>query len=458
MQVIPSEPEAMQLLMEGSAAFADMESRGMRIKTDYLDAAIEYCNGQARKLEQELKNSDVWSIWRKNPKADLGSRQQLAEVIYDELGYECKKKTKKENRGTDEEAFEHIDHPFVGSWLSWQRFMRTSTSDLQGTKTEVDSDGFLHPHFGLNIAQTYRGNSRNPNFQNYVNRNKEHARIVRRAFIPRDENFWLIEADYGALEFRGAASFWEDPAMIAYASDSTLDIHRDTTADCYKIPRDQVTKAARGVGKNSFVFPRLYGSWYKNIAKNLWDQIGRNKLTTVDGVCLYENLRQKGIPHKAAYIDYVKSVEDNFNGRFKHWSNTHPVWWDRYLKNGAFPLKSGFVCRGLMSYNNVMNYPIQGPSFHILLWALIQMNKWLKDAKFKSCIIGQIHDSIVMDVHESEMQEVLNRLEYYMTVAIKERFPWIATPMEVEVEGSPVNWFEKKELVKDTTGMWVPAS
>ena len=244
--------------------------------------------------------------------------------------------------------------------------------------------------------------------------------------------------------------------MVDYASDATLDIHRDMAAECYLLPKEQVTKATRGIAKNKFVFPVLYGSWWKNIGRHLWEFIGRTDLKTVDGVCLYKHLKTKGIHNLDQYLSHVQKVEESFGKRFSHWSSEKDVWWNDYQRKGEFPLKTGFVCRGVYSINNLMNYPIQGPSFHMLLWSLIQMVKWLKQYKMKSVVMGQIHDSIFMDVHRSELQEVMNRLEKVMTVDVRKNWDWIVTPLEVEIELSADNWYEKTEWTRQN-GTWGPA-
>jgi hypothetical protein len=103
----------------------------------------------------------------------------------------------------------------------------------------------------------------------------------------------LVEVDYSALEFRIAASFWKDPAMVAYASDSSLDIHRDMAGECYML--DEVPKSSRFYAKNQFVFPILYGSYYISCAKNLWSVIETGNLETSDGIGLYDHLKSQGI-------------------------------------------------------------------------------------------------------------------------------------------------------------------
>ena len=93
-----------------------------------------------------------------------------------------------------------------------------------------------------------------------------------------------------------------------------------------------------------------------------------------------------------------------------------------------------------------MNTPVQGPSFHCLLWSLIRLNDWLKKYRMKSRIICQIHDSILADVHDGELQDYVAMARQVMTGDVRKEWSWIITPLAVGVEGSKVNWFEKKAL------------
>src|SRR5690606_16882710 len=122
-------------------------------------------------------------------------------------------------------------------------------------------------------------------------------------------------------------------------------------------------KQTRSHGKNSFVFPILYGSYWGSVAYELWHKIDRWKLSTVDGVGLYDVLKSKGInrlgdkknPESDSFYAHIKRVEENFNNRFKHWSTEKVHWWSQYEDRGWFPLMTGFVCSGVYSYNNLMN-------------------------------------------------------------------------------------------------------
>jgi len=459
---VPHERRAFDLLLQGSQALSQVETNGFRIDTAYLERAIAWSEETLKGLYDDLRKDEFWSDWKKSygTGANMQSRKQFGEMLFDVRGYECRNYTgddTSENRRakTDPESLSHIDLPFIKKWESWQQLTKCNSTFLKGILAEVDDRGYLHPVFNLHCVSTYRSSSDSPNFQNFPARNKRLSRLVRRAFIPRDSHV-LCEVDFGALEFRGAACFWRDPAMLEYAADMSLDIHRDMAAEVFGVSRDQVSSMARTMTKNGFVFPILYGSWYKSCAVALWEAIAKMGIKTVDGVCLYDHLlTDHGIRNLDDYTEHVRKVEERFNNKFSHWSSEKEKWWNLYLKRGWFPLMTGFVCKGEYSRNNLMNTPIQGPSFHLLLWSLAQLQNWLVSKNMRSKIVGQIHDSIVLDIHESELDDVLNMAHQIMTVSVREHWDWVQVPLIVEAEVATGTWFDKREYIDDGSGHWI---
>jgi DNA polymerase-1 len=446
--------------MEGSAAFADIEEAGIRVDVPYLDRTMQQTGDKIKQIEQELRQDEVYATWRRvfGDKASLGSRDQLAKIVFGHLGVKSTVTTSTGKPKVDANALDEIDLPFVRRWGVMEKLKKVRNTFLKGTRQAAVQRGdewYIHPSFNLHLVWTFRSSGSEPNFQNQPIRDKRQAKLIRRSYIPRDGHR-IVEIDYSALEFRGAANFWKDPAMVAYASDPTLDIHRDMAAECFMLPTDDVSKDCRSFAKNQFVFPELYGSYYVSMAAGLWSAISKANLKTKAGVGIFDHLRTKGIDSQKAYEGHIKRVEQNFAERFPHWASEKDKWWNKYLERGWFPLSTGFVCPGVFSYNNLMNTPIQGPSFHCLLWSLIQVNKWLKKNRMRTRIIGQIHDSMLADVYEPELQDYLHYVKDVMTVRVRKEWDWIVTPLEVEVETSDRSWFDKAAW-KEQDGQWVPA-
>ena len=101
-----------------------------------------------------------------------------------------------------------------------------------------------------------------------------------------------------------------------------------------------------------------------------------------------------------------------------------------------------------MRRNEVINYPVQGAAFHCLLWCLVQLERWLRRRRMRSVIVGQIHDSIVADVHSSELDDFLGHAMQLLQVQLPAAWPWVCVPIEAEAEVSPPGgtWYDKKEV------------
>jgi len=183
-------------------------------------------------------------------------------------------------------------------------------------------------------------------------------------------------------------------------------------------------------------------------------------LETKDGTGLKDHLASEGItrlgrcdPKQAArpgtFEHHLKKVEEDFWGRrFKVYDKWKRKGWGDYQKSGWIKLLTGFVIHGHFKRNDCINYPVQGAAFHCLLWCLIQMVNWLERRKMKSVIVGQIHDSIVADVHKDELEMFLKKVKYVMTTDLQKHWPWVIVPLEVEAEVVPLGgtWFDKEEV------------
>lgn len=457
----PATPEAYKLLHDGSIALSEMEHNGMRVDEEYLSRAMAKNQRRIDHAERKLKGGKVFALWRKTfgDKTKLSSGPQLATIIYDKLGFECKDVTESGKPKVDEEAFEDIDHPFVKSYVAWKKELK-SRDFLRGIKREV-VDGYLRPIQNLNIARTYRSSSDRPNAHNWPIRNPEMSKLIRSCFIPRHPKNVLVETDFSGIEVKVSACYHKDPVMIEYINDKTKDMHRDMAMQCFKLKRQQVSKLARYCGKNMFVFPQFYGDYYLNNAVAMWNAIGRMKLT-VEGADtpLYDHLRSKGIrdrgackpgtdPVKGTFEYHMREVQRDFWGRrFGVYSKWKEEWWQKYQKRGYMRTLTGFLLQGIHSRNEIINYPIQGSAFHCLLWSLVELTNELRKRKMRSKVICQIHDSILGDVPRNELDDYVALAKEIMTQRLVKHWDWICVPLEIEAEVSPLgmSWFDKKGI------------
>lgn len=454
----PASPEAVNLMLQGAIALAAVEAAGIRIDVPYLEQTITETERKIAALQEQLQATAFYRDWHKHfrDKTKLGSRQQLASMLFDEMKIPYPHDFSRTGRyRADEEVLRAVDHPFVRDYLrldNWKRFLKVSLKGLQ----EETVDGYVHPFFHLHTVETFRGSSSEINFQNIPRRDEELGPLIRRAFIPRKGRV-LVESDFGALEFRIAACFWRDPEMIAYASDPKKDIHGDKAKQCYRLT--EKTKQTRDYAKNKFVFPKLYGSYYGQMAKNLWAAIDDGNLKTTEGVPLKKHLRSQGIRDYAAFEQHIHTVEQDFEKQFPTFIAARDQWWSDYQKRGYFRTPTGFVVQGVYNYNFLLNTPIQGSGFHCLLWSLIEVQWQLRKRKMKTKIVGQIHDCILSDVPIGEVQDYLHLVKQTITVELPKAWDWIVVPMAIEAEITPQNgsWYEKENW-DEVNGTWQPRS
>lgn len=483
----PVTKEAARLFHEGSLAMAELESNGIRIDVPYLKKTTQDVSEKIAELQSRLRADPIYRTWRKHfqDKTKLGSKEQLAKIIFDVMGHRrarssSKKVKSEEDLGgkrkgqQDEASFANVDLPFVKDYFRCEHYKVLLSRYLHGIEKELVGD-LLHPFFDLNKAITYRGSSSMPNFTNIPIRNKEIGQTVRQCFIPR-KGRRLVEADFSGIEVRIACCYTKDPRLISEFTQPGKDPHRDTAAQLFKMPveflmgnKDWAKRSVRDWAKNRFVFPSFYGSVYFQCAPHLWEGVESGQLMPDGKTTVKQHLRSKGITGlgdcepgvetvKGTFVHHVKKIEDRF---WNEWFTVYTAWkkrrWAEYLRDGGFNLHTGFKCEGIYARNDVLNYPIQGAAFHCLLWVIIYVLKELRRRKMKTLLIGQIHDCILADVPDGELQEYLSLVHHAITAELPKAFRWITVPMEAECEVCDVgaSWHFKRVWEKKE-GTWGP--
>ncbi len=457
--------EAYQLFMQGSLALADVERNGLCIDVSYLDKQLEETSSRIIKYEKELQDDKVFKLWRRRfgGKTKLGATEQLQEVVFNDLGYKHPgTETPTGRLKATEITFQDVDHPFVKKYFTRKKLIHIKSTYLGGLKRELVGN-LIHPSFHLNFVITFRSSCTEPNSQNFPARNEEMAKIVRSCFISRfGDKGIVLEADFKGLEVAIGYCYHKDPNMLAYIREDPGRMHTDTAMRLFKIKKEQVDKRThRDWAKNKCVFPMFYGSVYFQVAKDVWGAVIRSKvpLAGTDGTIL-EHLQKQGIhelgecdpkvrPQPGTFEYRVKEVEDHiwvkmFPGYFK-WRKKE---WENYLDEGSLNSLTGFCYQGVMKRNEVLSYKIQGSAFHCNLQSLIWMNEWLKKNHMKSVVVGQIHDSILIDVYEPELEDVIMEAREILTVNLQSQWDWIQVPLSVEMEASPPggSWYQKKPV------------
>ncbi len=436
---------AYQLFHEGSLEMADIQWNGITVSE-------EYCHDEKKRIEdketiplmKKLLLSEEAQAFKKQTGRDISisSNQDLGILFYEVLGYTGKKNTKG-HYPVDKFALEKIKIPFVEDLHKIKKWVDTSSYLDQWMKEVID--GKMHPFFDLIVPASYRGSSSDPNFQNVPVRDMEAQRSTRQAIRP-SKGRKILEWDYEGIEVCTAAYVSGCPALRRYVTQPDSDMHRDTAADIWKIPPEQVSKEIRFYVKNGWVFPQFYGSYYVTCARNLWDIVLISlNLKTVDGTPLRSHLRSQGIKKFSQFEDYCADVErifwyERFDGYRKWKDKINKL----YQKMGFIETGMGFKFSGYMTYNQVCNYPIQGPAFHSLLWTLIETGKIAKEEKWETKRMGQIHDSGLEDLVPEEQDHVIKTIKYIGTKKIREVHPFITVPLSIEFKESKIdgNWFD----------------
>jgi DNA polymerase-1 len=452
---------------------ARVESNGIKIDTDYVRDSIQEVKGKIAKLDEEIRADPIYATWRRAYRdgVKLGARQQLAHVLQ-LTGHMQEVRTKKGKRRADRALLDTVDLPIVKVYLQRERLGKVLSTYLRPIVKET-CNGLLHPFFNLNTTVSYRSSSSLLNFQNIPVRDPEQGSYVRKAFISR----WGKRGQVGEIDFKGievcvSACYNKDPVLINYIKDTKSDMHRDMAMQLYCIAsQDEVSKDCRYNAKNQFVFAEFYGSYYAQCAVGLWNAIDKYHLTTKSGQPIRELLAAKGItklgdcnpkktPRRGTFERHVQEVEEDFWGRrFKVYAQWRKDWYKAYLRDGGFNTLTGFRIEGVFERNKVINYPVQGSAFHCLLWSLIRLQDWLTANGFKSLIIGQIHDSIIFDFVEDEIQAILTRAHEITCEELPREWPWIIVPMNTEVEIAPPKkaWHFKKPWTNQA-GTWRAAA
>jgi uracil-DNA glycosylase family 4 len=439
------------LLHRGISAMVDLHQQGFHLNKGY-------CERQDAKLteriEEDLTRIHADRDIRRFKKArgqefNPNSDPQLREFLYKHMKGKTDLLTKAGNNSASEEALiKLVDKaPVLTDILALRKHQKTRDTYLRAYMREA-VDGVVHPFFHLGQVRTYRSSSSDPNLQNVPKRDPKVQKLVRRAIIPRP-GYQIMEVDYKSIEVCVSACYHKDPRMIKYIEDPSKDMHRDMAMELFLLKQDQVSKEARHVAKNGFVFPEFYGSYYEDVAPGLWDALEKDKVK-VKGIDTSARawLRDAGIGSLERFKEHVQAVEKDFwRKRFKVYDEWKREAVKEYERKGYLQMLTGFKCSGPLKRNEIVNYPIQGTAFHCLLWSLTRLCRIAKKENWKSRWIGQVHDSAICDLAPDEKDHVIRTVKQVMTKDIREKWPWIIVPLTIEIELAPVDkpWSETKE-------------
>jgi uracil-DNA glycosylase family 4 len=429
-----------KFLMESAINLVKAQENGIRVDTSGTDKARDKLTTNLHYLEHDIQKLAIRYGWQKGTPFRPSASADISNLLFTIMGYETDKLTPTGAPSTDKEALEGIKDPIVPMILDWKRLQKLRDTYLNGLTVEVVND-LIHCFFNLYTVVTFRSSSDAFNFQNLPKRDKESSKIIRDLLFPH-WNQKLNEYDYKAIEVGVSACYNQDTNLIKYVSDPSTDMHKDTGIELYMYednPGD-FSKFDRNIAKNKFVFPEFYGSYFEQVAPDLWNYCSKEAKA---------NLKAHGVRHLSDFTDHVREIERSFwEDRFPEYTQWKKDIYKFYLSHGYVDSYTGFRYYGPMSKNEVLNICIQGSAHHVLLRTFNKISNVIRDKKLKSKMIGQIHDSMIPSVEPEEESYLDKMIWYYGTQEILDDFKWIIVPLSIEKSEGKVNrpWSELEEV------------
>lgn len=430
------------LFHESSDTLRMMESRGVPISIDYYNDIDKELAVKIKEAEDTIRTDEGVIEFKKRHRREFKQTSpiDLKEVLFKIKGHVPDENNKTTSGGiaVDEKALKDIDDPICDAILDHRKLSKLSNTYVSQFKN-AEVDNRIYPNFSLVIPRSFRGSCFSPNLQN-VPKHDEYANTVCRTGMIPDPGMGMGEMDFKGVEVCVSASYHKDPNFITYLLDPNADMHRDNTADLWLLKPEEVPKAIRYHTKNCWTFPQFYGDWYGSCAPELWKQvITKNNMVLDSGELIIDRIRDNGIMNLKDFTEHCKKAESIlWDERFKVYTAWKEEVNDFYIANGYVETFLGFRFTGLLDIKQTGNYPIQGTAFHLLLWCLNKLDKWMVEEKLKSYICLQVHDSIIFVYHPRELEYIKQKMIQVCTIDMLKEFPWINVPMGIDIELCPL--------------------
>ncbi len=390
----------------------DIEHEGVKLDVNVLADMSAVLENDVRAIEKEIFELAGETF-------NIGSPKQLGIVLFDKLKLVKKPKTTATGQyATGEDILSELEaeHEIARKILDYRELQKLKSTYVDALPLLINArTGRIHTSFNQAVTSTGRLSSTNPNLQNIPIRTVR-GREIRKAFVPRNDDFLILSADYSQIELRIMAAFSQDATMLE-AFNNSLDIHASTASKVFKVELSEVSSDMRRKAK-MVNFGIIYGISAFGLAQRLG--IGRGEASEIIKSYFIE------FPAVKTYMDQVitdarerKYVETVLGRR-------------RYLADidSMNQTTRGFAER------NAINAPIQGSAADMIKVAMINIHEFIKTQNLRSRMILQVHDELVFDVHKDEVEILKNKVNELMTNAIP-----LAVKMETGI-GIGANWLE----------------
>lgn len=391
---------------------ASMELEGINLNVAFL-------NTLSKKLDEDILILQKSIYEAAGEQFNIASPKQLGEILFNKLKLVAKpKKTKTGQYSTSEEVLSYLakDHKIIQDVLDFRGLTKLKSTYVDTLPAQVNTTtNRVHTEYVQTVAATGRLSSNNPNLQNIPIRT-ERGREVRKAFVPRDENYTLLAADYSQIELRIIAALSKEPRMIE-AFKNGEDIHASTASKVFNVPLSEVTREQRSNAKTV-----NFGIIYGVSAFGLSNQTSLNRTEAKELIDTYYKTYPRLKEYIAEQIDFARDhgyVQTVLGRR-------------RYLKDIN---SQNAVVRG-GAERNAVNAPIQGSAADIIKVAMIRIHELLKKNNYKTKMLLQVHDELVFDAYKPELEEVQELIKAEMENAFQ-----LEVPLEVDL-GTGNNWLE----------------
>jgi DNA polymerase-1 len=370
------------------------------------------------RFEKEIENVKKEIYELAEEEFNINSPKQLGKILFEKLDLPVIKKTKT-GYSTNSKVLEKLmdKHPIIEKIVYYRQLSKIYSTYVEGLSMVVDSDGKIHSNFNQTITATGRLSSTEPNLQN-IPIKYEMGKEIRKVFVPENERCIILSADYSQIELRVLAHIADDTNLIdAFKNHS--DIHRKTASEVFNVPFEEVTSKQRSSAK-AVNFGIVYGIGDFSLAKDL--NISRNEAK------LYIETYFDRYPNVKKYMDDIVASAEK-QGYVTTIMNRR-----RFIKE----IHSRNKILRALGERLAMNTPIQGSAADIIKIAMIDVYNELKNRKLKSRLILQVHDELILNVYEDEMEEVKSILKFQMENCVK-----LKVPLEVDMNWGE-NWYEIK--------------
>ncbi len=392
-----------------SRVLAKMELNGISVDKTILETMKEDIKAKISDLSEKIYNLAGHEF-------NIASPKQLGEVLFDELKLPHAKKNKT-GYVTDANVLgKLIDYPIVRLILDYRLLNKLYTTYIEGILNSVSEDGKIHTIYTQALTRTGRLSSIEPNLQNIPIRN-DLGKLIRKAFIPEKDSV-IMSSDYSQIELRIFAHLSQVDELIN-AFKNNLDIHTKTAMDIFKVDKDKVTSNMRRQAK-AVNFGILYGISPFGLAEDIGISPKEAKkfietyFETYPGIKDYMN-REIEEAHKNGYVTTIMNRKRNIE-----------------------ELSSSNYMQRSMGERMALNTPIQGSSADILKKAMIEIDEAFTKENIKSTMLLQVHDELIFNVKNEELEHVKQIVKEIMENTIK-----LSVPLEVSIEvGS--NWYDAK--------------